>query len=191
MILSFTKDIAAIFALDLKAAKSEIFTVTPILDDWVMACLWNRDTHMGITLMHKHSLFSIVVVSEVKDLFYCLDLFYEQLFDLLTEIKLNEQKYLDFLSQLFNNINALKNDDKTISSQIKFIYDKLEQYENAARLDGTKLHSIEISRKINNTPRKKLNSLTPNEVFTDLLKQHYNDPMLEIRSYEEHPVTIH
>jgi hypothetical protein len=141
--------------------------------------------------MHKHSLFSIVVVSEVKDLFYCLDLFYEQLFDLLTEIKLNEQKYLDFLSQLFNNINALKNDDKTISSQIKFIYDKLEQYENAARLDGTKLHSIEISRKINNTPRKKLNSLTPNEVFTDLLKQHYNDPMLEIRSYEEHPVTIH
>lgn len=191
MILSFTRDVAAIFALELKAAKSEVFMVTPILDDWAISCLWDRDEHIGITLMHKHSLFSMIVVSEVRDLFYCLDLFYEQLFDLLTEANLNEEKYFNFINQLFSNINALKNDDKTISSQISFIYDKLEQYEDDAREDRTKLHSIDISRKINNTPRKKLNFLTPNAMFINLLKKHYHDPMLEIRYEKEASVTIH
>lgn len=191
MILSFTKNVATIFALELKAAKSEVFSVTPMLDDWAMSCLWDRDEHIGVTLMHKHSLFSIIVVSEVRDLFYCLDLLYEQLLDLLTELDLNEEKYFNFINQLFGNINALKNDDNTVSSQISFIYDKLEQYEDDARKDGIKLHSIDISRKINNTPRKKLNYLTPNEMFIDLLEKHCDDPILEIRHEEEKPITIH
>jgi hypothetical protein len=195
MILSFTKELASLFALDLKASKSEVFTVTPVLDDWTMSCLWNREEHLGITLTHKHSLFSLLVVSEVKDLFYCLDLFYEQLIDLLTEMNLNDEKYLVVFDNLFQNINALKNDDKTNASQIKFIFDKLEAYEEQARRDNTKLHSIDISRMLNQTPRTKLKSMTPKETLTDLIKNHYDDQVLEIQPDEtkqiEESMTIH
>lgn len=191
MILSFTRDLADIFNLDLKASKSDVFSVTPVLDDWIMSNLWDREEHIGVALIHKHSLFSMIVVSEVKDLFYCLDLFYEQLLDLMTEFKMNEEKYFKFFDNLFQDINAIKNDDKTTGSQIKFIYDKLEFLEENAKNDGTKLHSIDISREINKTPRSKLNLATPNEVFIDLLKVHYNDPTLEIPKGVETPSTLH
>lgn len=191
MILSFTKELTEIFALELKAAKSEVFPVTPVLDDWVMSCLWNRDEHLGVALVHKHSLFSLLVVSEVKDLFYCLDLFYEQLLELLTSANFDEEKYLAFFEKLFQSINAIKNDDKTTAQQIKFIYDKLAQYEEQAKEDGIKLHSIEISKRINDTPRQKLNLATPNDIFINLLTAHYNDPMLEITRQEDMPTTIH
>lgn len=191
MILSFTKELAAIFNLDLQVAKSEVFAVTPLLDDWIMSCLWDRAEHIGLALIHKHSLFSMVVVSENRDLFYCLDLFYEQLLDILTEFNMNEERYFNFFNYLFQNINAIKNDDKTTASQIKFIYDKLELLERDAKKDNKKLHSIEISKAINNTPRLKLKA-TPNEIFIDLLKKHYNDPILEIAApNEEKPTTIH
>lgn len=191
MILSFTKDLASIFALDLKASKSEVFSVTPALDDWIMSCLWEREEHLGLILVHKHSLFSMVVVSEVKELLYCLDLFYEQFLNLLTEINLNEKKYFDFIDNLFQNINAIKNDDKTTAHQIKFIYDKLEIYEQQAKKNKSKLHSIDISRKINDTPRTKLNFASPNEIFADLLTKHYDDPVLDIQHFEETPTTLH
>lgn len=191
MILSFTRDLADIFNLDLKASKSDVFSVTPVLDDWIMSSLWNREEHIGVALIHKHSLFSMIVVSEVKDLFYCLDLFYEQLLDLMTEFKMNEEKYFKFFNSLFQDINAIKNDDKTTGSQIKFIYDKLELLEEDAKNHGTKLRSIDISRAINKTPRSKLKFATPNEVFIDLLKGHYNDPTLEIAHEVETPTTLH
>lgn len=185
MILSFTKELANIFNLDLKASKSEVFSVTPVLDDWIMSNLWDRDEHIGVALIHKHSLFSMIVVSEIKDLFYCLDLFYEQLLDLMTEFKMNEEKYFKFFDNLFQDINAIKNDDKTTGSQIKYIYDKLEQLEEDAKNNKTKLHSIDISRRINQTPRSKLNFATPNEIFINLLKVHYNDQTLKIDNERE------
>ncbi len=192
MILSFTKDLASIFKLELKASKSEVFAVTPVLDDWIMSNLWNHDEHIGVALIHKHSLFSMIVVSEVKDLFYCLDLFYEQLLDLMTEFKMNEEKYFKFFDNLFQDINAIKNDDKTTGSQMKFIYDKLERLEEDAKNNGTRLHSIDISRIINQTPRSKLNFATPNEIFVNLLKVHYNDQTLRIHhEIEESHKTLH
>ena len=191
MILSFTKELASILSLELKASKSEVFMVTPLLDDWVISCLWNREEHFGLTLIHKHSLFSLLLVSEVKDLFYCLDLFYEQLLDLLTEMDLNEEKYLAFFDNLFQNIHALKNDDKIMGSQIGFLYKQLELYEKQARDDGIKLRSIDISRRINSTPRSKLHSATPSDIFANLLQNHYSEPILEMPHAEEKPVTVH
>ena len=53
MIISFTKDVAKLFELDLEISRSEKFAITPLLDDWVMACLWNRKEHVGLSLIHK------------------------------------------------------------------------------------------------------------------------------------------
>lgn len=194
MILSFTKKMAAIFNLELQASKSEVFAVTPILDDWVMSSLWTYEDNVGVALIHTHSLFTVTAVSENRDFLYCIDLCYEQLLNLLEEMNLNKEPYLKFFTNLFHNINAIKNDDKSIIQHIKSIYKKLEELEEKARENGDKIHSIEISRAVNNMPRQSLNNLTANEVFARLLKNHHNDSPLELHSavsFKQTSTTVH
>lgn len=191
MLISFTKDVAKLFDLDLEISRSEKLAITPPLDDWVMACLWNRKEHVGLSLIHKHSLFSMLVVSEVKVLSYCLDLFYDQLIALLTEAGLKDDKYSFYLDDLFQEIHAVKHDDKRISGAMRFVYENLALSETIATKNKSKLHSIDVSRMINESHRDKLNGKSSSEIFFDLIKTRCNDQILTTYPDKKDMPTLH
>ena len=178
MIISYTKDLAILFDLKLNVTATEKFESIPILDDWVMACLWNTPEHIALTLIHQRSLFSLIVISEVKDMPYCISLFNKQLNALLDEVNLSDKKYKEPFENLFKHILVVKHDDKGINNAIKHVRDHFSIHESRCIHNGLKIKSIDIVNFANNRVRKKLDFRKASEVFYGLVRKHYNDPII-------------
>ncbi|TXH55438.1 MAG: hypothetical protein E6Q89_06775, partial [Bacteroidia bacterium] len=72
MIISFTKDAAKLFNLQLKASHSEKYLNSLLLDDWVMGVVFTNKNASGVYLIHRHSLLTLFVVAAKPDLTLCM-----------------------------------------------------------------------------------------------------------------------
>lgn len=178
MIVSFTKDLAKLFKLDLKIEHSNKFMVSPPLDDWVMGLAFSNKKYTGVFLIHRYSFLTLFVVSDKPDLTHCLNLFYEQLITIIKSAGLTDKKYFKYYDQLFNQINAVKHNNRSISSEIGNFRQQFSWFNEDSISTKQKVHSIDLVNKINDDIRNKFKFKTSKEVFIELLKKHHADPIL-------------
>lgn len=178
MIISFTQDLAALFKIKLNIAHSKKFMGSPPLDDWVMGLLFSEKSSTGVFMIHRHSLLTLFVVSTTPNLTNCLNLLYEQLLTIIQNSGFIDKKYCRYYHQLFYQIISVKHDNRLISGEIGYFKQHLRSFEEKAIINNKIIHSIEFVNFFNNLPKKQFDFKTSLEVFIELFKIHYEDPIL-------------
>ncbi len=178
MIISFTKDLAKLFNLDLKIEHSNKFMVSPPLDDWVMGLAFSNKKSTGVFMIHRYSFLTLFVVSDKPDLRHCLHLLYEQLIAIIKFAGLTDSKYFEYYDQLFDHIHMVKHDNRSISSEIGNFKRQFSWFNEDSISSKQKVYSIDLVNKLNDDIRNKFKFKTSKEVFIELLKNHYADPIL-------------
>lgn len=181
MLVAITKELAEKLNLELKYTRSQSSIASTPLDDWVMGLAFDEPKEIGIFLIHTNSMFTLFVVSDEYDMLELVDLFYDQLITILINNGLKAGKYRSYFDKLFSQIVVSRHDNRSVSSAIGYFKEHLFDFELPAIFDENKLlDSIDMAIRINNIPRKKFNFQNSLEIFTDLVKKHYNDPVVHI-----------
>ena len=151
--LSMTKNVAAIFKLDIKRAISHGLIGLPDMEDWVVDVIWNvKVQHKpGILFYNKATGFVIPLNPAEYSLGFSLAAMQAQLLRLLKEHGLEDKMW--YFHELFSVIHLCRNQDKTAiayMTQSKNLINCWLDPDDSQRVDN----SYDLLKRVNHDMRK-------------------------------------
>jgi len=195
MILSFTKEVAKLFNMTdkLKISHAEKFKNSAPLDDWVLDVMFSSKNVTGVFLVHRHSLLTLFVISDKIDLTYCLNLLFGQLRKLMENIGCNTIKHQKFIDALTFELITVRHNNPAVSNEIGTIKFHFDWFNEQTLAEHKKFNSYEFMTLLNSKPKAKYGFKKPIVIFTQLLMQHIDDPVLITNNHPDYskPITLH